>query len=108
MRPETRNPATLRRRLLPQVRLDGCRRWRRTLREACWDYAVLHFLAKHNCEETHDEQQYAADAFRMVPHLCNEECWGKTTEYKQAVCERYARLLERKLRREGEVNRGSQ
>lgn len=98
MRPARIDRAVFRRRLLPQYRLDGCRRWRRTLGETCWDFAVIQFMAKYNCDETSDEVQGSIDDFKTIAHRCTEECWGKSEEYRISVCSRYARLLERKLR----------
>jgi len=55
-------------------------------------------LAKYNCDEATEEIQVAVDDFKFVPHHCSEDCWGKSSQYKIDVCDRYARLLARKLR----------
>lgn len=93
MRPDWPAPPVLQTRSLPQYRLPGCWKWRSSLKAACRDYAFRCWMAKFNCDEYHDgdEGQYK--------HLCDERCWEKPREYMQRVVDRYARLLERKLRR---------
>ncbi len=100
MRPDWPAPAVLQTRSLPQYRLPGCWKWRSSLKAACRDYAFRCWMAKYNCDEQSDYVQEAADYDRPYKHMCDERCWEKSREYMQRVVDRYARLLERKLRKD--------
>jgi len=65
----------LHRRLVPQYKLEGGKRWRRSLGAACWDFAWIRFAAKYSRSE-------------------------KSEGYRHKVCCRYTDMLERKLRLE--------